>query len=58
MRGKKALTDIRDMEYVSHTDTVSYIRTGAVSRTRLNCAPLSGLAPSFARLHVRVQVAR
>ena len=35
------LAEIRDVDYVTVYSVVSYIETGAVSRTSLNCAPLS-----------------
>src|SRR5687767_4853305 len=35
------LAEIRDVDYVSVYCIVSYVDTGAVSRTSLNCAPLS-----------------
>ena len=35
------LAEIRDVDYVSGYSVVSYVDTGAVSRTSLNCAPLS-----------------
>ena len=35
------LVEIRDLRYVSEYPALVYIDTGAVSRTSLNCAPLS-----------------
>jgi hypothetical protein len=37
--------DIRDVTWRSRCNALSYVHTGAVSRTPVNCAPLSLLSP-------------
>jgi hypothetical protein len=37
--------DIRDVTWRSRCNAVGYMHTGAVSRTPVNCAPLSLLSP-------------